>query len=430
MDEALGLLRARIGKKAEKLGRKHHPSERADLAETAERTPRTIRTWQNEPRGGRIGRPPRPQSERDWARLMVLSELAAQGMTASARSIGRVLRPLGVATRLTQEYVAHFKREHAREARIEAKRRRLHVEVLATDAITSLDGTHVGREPVAASPSPVAFADATPAPSPDAPGAAPGLDGDQACARPGPPGEGSRSRRRRSCGSPCKGACRAARRRRGRAIHALMAVDVATMLKLPFKVLYAPTGKDVIDLLVAIRARRGVYPLVVVTDNGSENVNGDVEPFLKEHQIIHLRNLPRTPRHNPHVERSHREVKAEVALEMEWRDPSIPLRDRVAESIGRATMRLNTERGRESRNWKTAAQLDSDMPRAYTVVDRDVFYAAASAAMQAARDSPGSARKKRLAERWALYTVMEDFGLVKIFRGGVPITALKAEGIT
>jgi hypothetical protein len=143
-----------------------------------------------------------------------------------------------------------------------------------------------------------------------------------------------------------------------------------------------------------------------------------------------LRNLPRTPRHNPVVERSHREVKAEAELDLQGLDPALDLLDRVRISIGRAVHRLNHHRRRQSRKWKTAAQLDIDLPRPYTVVARDVFYAVASAAMRMARDSPGSTRQQRLAERWALYTVMGGFGLIKLFRGGVPITTLKAAGLT
>jgi transposase InsO family protein len=414
--------RERIGLKLQKMKGRHRPRKRAHFADAAGRSLRTLRAWKKMPRGGRLGRPPHSLEKRRWSRLMVFAELATQGVTSSARLIDRALRPLGVPTILTREFVGEIKRSIRREARLQAKERRLHVEVLAADAITSLDGTHVVREPIASTA-------AAPAESPTKTSAA-CLYGDPAREPPAAQGEGRHPRGRRAGGAPCKGACRAARRRRGRAIQALMAVDVATMLKLPFKVVHAPTGKDVIDLLVAIRAERGVFPLVIATDNGSENVNHDVDPFLREHQIIHLRNLPRTPRHNPHVERSHREVKVEAELEIECLDLSIPLRDRVAISITRATARLNSERGRESRGWKTAAQLDIAMPRAYTVVARDVFYAAASAAMQAARDSPGSTRQQRLAERWALYAVMEAFGLIKLFRGGVPITALKPEGIT
>jgi transposase InsO family protein len=208
-----------------------------------------------------------------------------------------------------------------------------------------------------------------------------------------------------------------------------MAVDVATMLKLGLKVVHAPRGQDVVALLETIRALRGEYPLVVATDGGSENVNHEVAPFLERNKIIHLRNLPRTPQHNPWIERSNREVKAEAALEMAELDPALPLMERFTIGAGRAVARLNVERPRQSREWKTAAQLDNALPRAYHVVARDVFYAVASAAMRAARASPGSARQQRLAERWALFRVMEGFGLVKLFRGGVPITAVKAERV-
>jgi transposase InsO family protein len=166
-----------------------------------------------------------------------------------------------------------------------------------------------------------------------------------------------------------------------------MAVDVATTLKLGFRIVHAPTGQDVISLLIAIRTERGTFPLVLMSDNGPENVNVDVEPFLEKHRIIHLRNLPRPPRHNPAVERSHREVKAEAEVDMQTLDPAIDLVERVRISIGRAVVRLNNHRRRESRQWKTAAQLDTDLPRPYAVVGRDVFYAVASAANRLLRRS-------------------------------------------
>jgi transposase InsO family protein len=424
MGEATALMRERIGMAAQRLGSHKCPKERAELAEVAGRTPRTIRYWKKNPRGGRPGRPPRSVDERAWARLMVFSELAAQKITASASSIDRALRPLGVARRLTFEFVPEFKEAAAREAREEAAARRLHVEVCATDAIASVDGTHAGREPVTEAPEETAASE-----SPEKMSVASSSECLKGIEPPASRGERRRSRGRAGIGSPCKGARRAAHRRRGRAVQALMAVDVATMLKLGFKVVHASCGQDVIDLLIAIRAERGDYPLAISTDNGSENVNDDVETFLEEHRIIHLRNLPRTPRHNPWIERNNREVKAEAKIEMADLDPAIPLIERVAIGIDRAAARLNAERPRQSRGWKTAAQLDNAIPRAYDLVARDVFYAVARAAMQAARASPGSVRQQRLAERWALFRVMEDFGLVKLFRGGVPITAAKAERV-
>jgi transposase InsO family protein len=215
-----------------------------------------------------------------------------------------------------------------------------------------------------------------------------------------------------------------------RAIQALIAVDVATTLKLGFKVLHSPRGTDVIELLVAIKVARGAYPLVLMSDNGPENVNAAVAAFLEENRIVHLRNVPHTPRHNPAVERAHREVKAEAALGMAVMDPATPVFERVRASIAQAVHTLNNGRLRESRGWKTAAQLDTELRAPYALVDRDVFYGAASAAARAARSIPGSARDKRLAERWATLRIMEAFGLIKLFRGGVPLTVIEAERVT
>jgi transposase InsO family protein len=416
-------LRERIGLQMQELEGRQRPRERSQLAQVAKRSPRTLRTWKKKPRGERPGRPPHSLEKSDRARRLVIAELRLQGWTASTNAIDVALKLRNVPTRLTRTWVGAVKQAIAADKHAYMQEMRVRVLVLGPDVMTAIDATHVCREPVV---------EITPALS-ESSGKTNGdlpSNANEGIETAASRSETTRSRGRAGAGSPCRGACRAARRRRGRAIQALMAIDVATTLKLGFKIVHAPTGRNVIDLLIAIRAERGTFPLVLMSDNGSENVNDDVEPFLEENRIIHLRNLPRTPRHNPAVERSHREVKAEARLDMQSLDPALDLVERVRISIGRAVHRLNHHRRRESREWKTAAQLDTDLPRPYTVVARDVFYAVASAAMRMARDSPGPARQQRLAERWALYTVMEAFGLIKLFRGGVPITALKAAGLT
>jgi transposase InsO family protein len=415
------LLRKRVGCQMQELEGRHRPRERAQLAQIAERSPRTLRAWKKKPRGGRPGRPPHSLEESDRARRLVIAELRLQGWTASTNAIDVALKTRNVPTRLTRRWVREVKQAIADDKHAYMQEKRLHVEVVGPDVMMAIDATHVCREPIVFSPAPSESSVKTNGDMPS--------DANESVETPASRGE-MRSRGRAGAGSPCRGACRATRRRCGRSIQALMAIDVATTLKLGFKIVHAPTGQDVIDVLIAIREKRGTFPLVLMSDNGPENVNADVEPFLEKNLIIHLRNLPRTPRHNPAAERSHREVKAEAELDMQTLDPGLDLVERVRISIGRAVDRLNNHRRRESRAWKTAAQVDIDLPRSYTVVARDDFYAVASAAMRMARDSPGSARQRRLAERWALYTVMEGFGLITIFRGGVPITTLKAAGLT
>src|SRR5262249_1815723 len=58
------------------------------------------------------------------------------------------------------------------------------------------------------------------------------------------------------------------------------------------------TGSGVVSLLEAVRFERGGLPLVLASDNGSENVNEDVEAYLAKKRVVHLRSLPRTPQHN------------------------------------------------------------------------------------------------------------------------------------
>ena len=210
-----------------------------------------------------------------------------------------------------------------------------------------------------------------------------------------------------------------------------MAVDVATMLKLGFKIVHAPTGQDVIDLLIAIRAEARHVP-----------ARPHDRQRLRERERRRRgvpRGAPDHPSAQPAAVRRGTTPPSSGATGRSRPRPNSTCRASTLPSTSsngsgsasaRAVDRLNHHRRRESREWKTAAQLDIDLPRPYTVVARDVFYAVASAAMRMARDSPGSTRQQRLAERWALYTVMEGFGLIKLFRGGVPITALKAEGLT
>jgi hypothetical protein len=424
------LLRKRVGCQMQELEGRHRPRERAQLAQIAERSPRTLRAWKKKPRGGRPGRPPHSLEESDRARRLVIAELRLQGWTASTNAIDVALKTRNVPTRLTRRWVREVKQAIADDKHAYIQEMRVRVLVLGPDVMTAIDTTHVCREDVPAPPTSSSPVEVLSLESSEESNSVLPSDATKHLQPPASRGQTTVSRGRIGGGSPWKAGCRAGRRRRGRAIQAVMAIDVATTLKLGFKIVHAPTGQDVIDVLIAIREKRGTFPLVLMSDNGPENVNADVGPFLEKNFIIHLRNLPRTPRHNPAAERSHREVKAEAELDMQTLDPGLDLVERVRISIGRAVDRLNNHRRRESRAWKTAAQVDIDLPRSYTVVARDDFYAVASAAMRMARDSPGSARQQRLAERWALYTIMEGFGLIKIFRGGIPITTLKAAGLT
>lgn len=107
---------------------------------------RTLENWQ---RGSREelappGRPGHPASLRRHALFAVARELHRQGETVGWRAIHRALG-ISIPVRLVQASVGALKRR--RRARLEAwrVRRRVHVRVLAREAIWSADATHLGR---------------------------------------------------------------------------------------------------------------------------------------------------------------------------------------------------------------------------------------------------------------------------------------------
>ncbi len=53
---------------------------------------------------------------------------------------------------------------------------------------------------------------------------------------------------------------------------------------------------------------------MLVTDHGSPYVADDFEELLREHGVMHLLSLSHPPRHNPWVERGHRDLKEASGL--------------------------------------------------------------------------------------------------------------------
>jgi hypothetical protein len=154
---------------------------------------------------------------------------------------------------------------------------------------------------------------------------------------------------------------------------------------------------------------------------------------LESKKVVHLRNLPHTPRHNAVAERAVRELKDEAKLVL------VNAEHEIHEAHGKAVLQewqirtgVATERIRRRprsgfRLGRTCEELDKSLPEAEDLVDRSVFYVAATEAMAAARQAHDKPRAKRIAERRALILVLLKFGLVRVLVGGVPLTAEKAE---
>ena len=72
-------------------------------------------------------------------------------------------------------------------------------------------------------------------------------------------------------------------------------------------VVHSTSSKALIQRLDAQFARYGL-PMVLRTDNGSNLVSGEIEKYLEEMGIKHLRTTPLWPRANGEVERQNRSL--------------------------------------------------------------------------------------------------------------------------
>jgi hypothetical protein len=173
--------------------------------------------------------------------------------------------------------------------------------------------------------------------------------------------------------------------------------------------------KDVLRLFEETAKQRAGYPLVYSRDNGSMYAHEDVQRYMEERQIIVLRTLPRTPQHNGATERSIRELKVATGL---GKGELIDQQSAHA-ALTAAIARMNKNRIRPSKGFKTANELDDTLPVGYTC-GRDIFYRECRQSMARAVQEAQTKRAARFAEREAIFSTMEKFGLIKRSRGGKP----------
>ena len=176
-------------------------------------------------------------------------------------------------------------------------------------------------------------------------------------------------------------------------------------------------GVDVIAVLEAGRRARGCLPLVVISDNGTENVNAEVAAYLRGHRIVHMRSAPYVPQHNGWAERGVREVKEAMRCSA----GVVSMRAELQGLADAAIVRLNETRLRGSRGWQTSAEITAAELPAEVLVDRKVFYAAACSAAEEAMRDRKTGRARRMAERSAILQTMERFFLIRLTRGRTPL---------
>ncbi len=210
----------------------------------------------------------------------------------------------------------------------------------------------------------------------------------------------------------------------GRAIQSEVLRDVASALTIDLTIGTSVRAVDIIAMLERARIQRGTLPLGLAADPGSENENQELERYLARHQVVRLRSFPRTPQHNPWAEHTIGELKKESGL-----GKGVLLRDHedARARLEPARERLDQARLRRSRGWKTAAQVDLELPSAPLVVDRQTFYAATRAAQQRAMLDASDDLERRRAERRSTLAMLVCFDLITMTRGGASLHAPKAE---
>lgn len=173
-------------------------------------------------------------------------------------------------------------------------------------------------------------------------------------------------------------------------------------------------SKDTIGVLNKLKSQ-GDLPLVVGTDNGSPFCSQEVEDYLKENKIIHLKSLPYVPQHNGSCENAVKEFKLLIG--------------KYNLAPAEACRRLNECRLRASLAWQTSCQYRKENQQPWSMAAREEFYETTTKAIRESRVGTKSVYEMRKAEREAIFQTLENFELITRTRGS-PSRSVKAEEIT
>lgn len=116
------------------------------LSERLEVTPRTLRNWKKQAKTEvrpKIGRPSYSQEQRDKAKIEIVEQMRLQGYPGW-RPTSKALPH--IPKRLLQEKVSEIKVARRRHIRAELRRNQIRTEVVAREAVWSLDGTFLRKK--------------------------------------------------------------------------------------------------------------------------------------------------------------------------------------------------------------------------------------------------------------------------------------------
>lgn len=378
-----------------------------ELARALDVTPRTLRNWKRQ--AARVGpvRPPwRPaRFDADSDELVARVEDAWRGQgTSSGERV--VFEALGceVPLRLVRCILRKLKAEHRVRARERIESERVHVEVLARDAVWCLDATHLGR---------------------DGNGEVQGEVLKDAC---------SSSLLMVSVGRPSTSAelieaLQPTYEARGTWPLVLMTDNGAVYCSEAFEAFLVQNG------IVHLRNE----PHTPQHNAVAERAHGEIKSETGLGKGSRLENLPCG---RSTIVEGHQGAQDGIADPSQcpvWVEDAGAARTKAISEehyprwwrdVRDCVHRLNHTRLRATRGYRTAAELDRTRPRAETLVSREDFLRVARFTIDLAVHDASNARARRRARREAIYCTLETFGLVTRTRGGVPWTAQKAESET
>jgi transposase InsO family protein len=352
-------------------------------------SPRTLRAWRAASRttqgenselveraAPRVGRPPRHACETERAQPLVRAAFEQLAVGHDGwRSVAVALERRGeaVPTRLVQELVRALKIERAQRVAERLATNRVHVEVLARDAVWGCDSTLLGR---------------------DAQGEIYGLAMHDLCAR-------------RILGVSL------GRRTQGEDVVELFDATVAARGGAPLVLVVDNGGENRAAVVQQRLAAAQVVPLWNLPRTPQHNA-------WTERRIEDLKAAAGLLRHERRAAEAQQACGA--ARETTPKDLFVRLVD--------AWIRLDHCTPRVDFLGLTPAELDRIAPRAEPLVSRARFYADVCSALESARALHAAPRARRMAEREAVWGALERAGLVTRIRGGGACPAFKAEGVS
>lgn len=197
----------------------------------------------------------------------------------------------------------------------------------------------------------------------------------------------------------------------GKKMESQIIKDRASIKTVGFTVGPPIKGSNVLFLLEKAEKIRGL-PLVLMSDNGSPFCNDNVDSYLQDRKVIHLRSLPRTPQHNGGTEIHVRELEHGSGL---GKGNVINNMKSVFSDLNQAIESIDKHRLRASKNFKTACELDENLP-AVSETDRAVFFDLCSYRIKRAVQDKNN-REACLTKRKVVFDTLEEFGYITQTRG-------------